>query len=210
MDFANRATQLIITALSVTLSLSVIKSKPAQATLIGDTVDCSITPNSIWSCDPTSAKIVDPGNEFALKLLVGIKTDFFSVDIGASSVLLKYVNEGSLSAGAGELLTLSDLDWLNSLDKIAGFSLEVFGAEGLTASDITFNDHSVSVNLNETSWKPGDFAAISLETDRTAVPEPSSTLGLLIVGGIGVGSMALKRKGKSDRSATNRTSVNSR
>lgn len=97
---------------------------------------------------------------------------------------------------------MSDLDWLNSLDKITGFSLEVFGAEGLTASDITFNAHSVSVNLNETFWKPGDFAAISLETDRTAVPEPSSTLGLLIVGGIGVGSMALKRKGKSDRSAT--------
>lgn len=66
------------------------------------------------------------------------------------------------------------------------------------------------VNLNETFWTPGDFAAISLETDRTAVPEPSSTLGLLIVGSIGAGSMALKRKVKCDRSATNRTSVNSR
>ena len=197
MHFANLATKLITTTLSVTLSLSLIEDRPAQAaSLIGDTVACSITPGSIWSCDPTSAMVVDPGNEFTLELA---GEAFFNVDIRASSILLNYVNNGGLGAGAGELLTLSSLDWMNSLDKITGFSLEVVGAYGLTASDITFDDHAVNVNLNETSWTPGNSVAITLETDPTSVPEPSSFLSLLIVGGIGGGSMTLRRKAKSDR-----------
>ncbi len=55
----------------------------AQATLIGDTVNCDMQPGSIWACSPASAVVADPGVEFSLKLGT---TPFFGVDLSASAI----------------------------------------------------------------------------------------------------------------------------
>jgi hypothetical protein len=64
----------LVAALALALSIA----GPANASLIGQTANCAITPTPLWTCNTASATVVDPGTEFQLNLNV---TPFFSVDL---------------------------------------------------------------------------------------------------------------------------------
>lgn len=152
----------------------------AHASLLGQTADCDMQPNgSFWSCSPASNTVTDPGIEFQLNL---VGNPFFSIDIGASSVLLTLISGGGLGMGAGEVLTLS------GLDGILGASLNFSQSAGFDASDISFTANSLTLLLNNSSWSPGQQALIDLTVAR--VPEPAS-LALL---GLGLVAVALSRR----------------
>jgi hypothetical protein len=166
----------------------------AQATLIGDTVDCAVTSTSTWSCDTGSA-IVGAGTEFSLNF---DRREFFQVDLGASSVLMDYTAGGGLQTGANEVLILSDLDWVGTLGSIVGISnFLTAGTTGIDITDVMFSDHEVRVDFNSGFFASGDntFISFDLEVQHEVqhVPEPT-TLSLLSLGLVGLGA-ARRKKG---------------
>jgi hypothetical protein len=145
-----------------------------RGSLIGDVVQFDMQPNgSFWSAVPASATVIDPGIEAVLRLIPAGGSDFFSVDVAASSITVTALL--GLSAGASELLTISDLDWTPPAI-ITGFTLSTFGAiTGIDASDVSFTDDSVQVSMTAADYEPGSGYRIDLITAPVAaVPELAS------------------------------------
>jgi hypothetical protein len=157
----------------------------ANASLIGDTVDCAATGGFPgWDCFPPSATVISPGAEFNLRQL-GIGNEL-QLDIDSNTVTISLgssITGIEFGPAAGLGFTLSDLD--DSSGPLLGFSLALFGnVLGFNTSAISLSPHSVSVLFDGISF---DFphnpditepprAVITLIT--SAVPEPS-TLALL-------------------------------
>jgi len=184
--------------ITITLGVSLILGTigVSHASLIGDTVSCSWSGSSI--CTPSSA-VVGGGAEFTYyNATLG---DVFEVDISDSSFTLTLLyNTNFLLFGAGNL-TLSDLDWVDfPAGIISGVSLsEISGVSGLTESDLSFTDHSVTVDFTITVWATGNYATIDLETAH-GVPEPATIalLGLSLVGLVGLGFARKKKNMKKN------------
>ena len=170
------------TITATTIASLTLATSPAQASLIGDSVDCDIVPNgTFWNCNPTSAIVTDPGAEFSLTLATF--GEFFSIDIGESSIAMIYSMTSGIDLTSGEFVTFSDLNWTDFPGEISGFSLDIFGDMGITESDISFTADSIGINFNNTSWDPGDSIVVNLETiHATPVPEPNTILGMLAIG----------------------------
>ena len=101
-------------------------------------------------------------------------TPVLDVDLDADSITMLATR--GLTAGAGEFVTFSSLDWVNDPSgEIVGFELENGGVTGLDAGDITTTAHTVEFDFNGTGWNPGDFVKITLQVDHDVpVPEPAS------------------------------------
>ena len=72
---------------------------------------------------------------------------------------------------------------------ITGFNfIEIGTVQGLDATDVSFTDHSVTVNIAGTIWDGGEGYIIELQTSHDgafAIPEPTTAaLGLLGVAGL--------------------------
>lgn len=164
----------------------------ANATLIGDTVDCAATGGFPgWECFPASAVVVSPGAEFNLRQL-GIGNELqLDLDADTITISLGSAVSGILFGPASGLgFTLSGLD--DSNGPLLGFSLTLFGnVLGFDPSAITLSAHSVSVLFDGISFDDPHnpditeppVAVITLIT--SAVPEPS-TLALLAVAVLGL------------------------
>lgn len=118
----------------------------ANATLIGDNVDCNISAGGSFTCSLSTNTVVKPGIEF----YVG-GGDVISVDIGASVVDFEFLVGGSLSA---TIINLTDLYWIDMpLGEIVGFSLNnVAGINDFLSANVSFSAHSLSVDLIGTSF----------------------------------------------------------
>jgi hypothetical protein len=149
----------------------------AQASLVGSSASCSITPTPLWVCNTAAATVVDPGEEFRL-LLAG--SDFFSVDIDANSLKITLVSRGGLSMGAGEL---AHFGGLGAASGVSGFSS--VGESGFDLSDVSFGGGVLDLNLNFSSWSPGNSATITFD-----VPEPGS----VALVGLALAAAALPRR----------------
>ncbi|MDX1734124.1 MAG: PEP-CTERM sorting domain-containing protein, partial [Halioglobus sp.] len=168
------------------LMLSVFAAT-ANATLIGDTVGCSIT--NFWDCDSPTAVVGDPGAEFILADVISPGGPFvdFSVDIGANSIAINGI--GSLitvNAPNSLILTLDDLDWVGMpAAEIIGIDNLVTTVSGIDLSDITFTAHSVSIELGQgaSSWVSGNSLSFDLVK---GVPSPA-TIALFGLGLAGIG-----------------------
>jgi hypothetical protein len=133
---------------------------------------------------------VDPGSEF----LVG-GGSYLGVDIAANTVTLDFFITGGLGA---TIINLTSLDWFGDPGVIiTGATFDsISGVTGLTAGDLAFGDHSVSINLVGTGFTAGDSAVISLTTSNvSSVPEPSTSalFGL----GLGFGLFFLRKRARS-------------
>ena len=163
---------------------------PAQASLIGQTVNCfqlgDGTPGGgFLPCRPRGSAIVGPVAEF--------NTGEFSIDLGAESVTLREL--APVNFGSTFFLTLTDLVWSNdptaTITGIANFSAS--GVTGMEESDVSVFDNAIVLNYTNTRWSSGSIVSFDLVTSHRQLPEPAS-LALLGIGLLGLG-VAVRRKG---------------
>ncbi len=143
--------------------------------LMGDEVDGAIVggPGAFVVVPPTA--IVGAGIEFVIEF---VGTPAFNVDIGAASVHVFSVFGAPISTGAGEVLVLSDLDGVFGDFQIIGIT-NFQTNEGYTVSDVTWTDHTVSLNMSPNIWAANGFVSF----DLVKIPAPSA-LALLGVAGL--------------------------
>ena len=91
---------------AVILTVGLLLTSTANASLIGDTVSCSYA-FITRACSDTMAEVIDPGIEFQLGTQL-------SVDVGESSILISEIAGTFGLPGADEILTIGDMQWTDS------------------------------------------------------------------------------------------------
>ena len=168
-----------LTALA--LALTTLFPASASATLVGDTVTAVFSGGQTVA-SPGSAE-VGPGVEFNLGLPGSVNTSpIMTVDVGDGTVT--FTSRQIFFLGS-DRLDLGDLDWIGPPGRIVGFTILPGGQiPGLTESDVTFTDDSLSVNFSGIFLSgAGLSTTIELDVEHGIVPEPGS-LGLLLLGGL--------------------------
>lgn len=168
---------------AVTLAASMA---PATAGLVGDSVGCSITPTPLWVCSAPTA-VVGAGVEFELDLPQASSSFGLGVDLGDTSISIANIEDNVFSLGAGELLTLSDLDVGGAITGITNFA--VFGVTVISPGSISWTGNSVTINLDSGAlWSVDSFVSFDLVT--ATVPEPGS----LALGGLALAALGWSRR----------------
>jgi hypothetical protein len=132
---------------------------------------------------------VGAGQEFELEIPAAPNDFGLGVDVGASSIRISSIEDNGFGLGAGELLTLTGLDFSTG-GTIVGVANFIQSGVTLSPNSLSFTANSVSIDL-QSFWAVGSFLSFDLVT--AAVPEPA-TLALLGLGLAGAGFSVARRR----------------
>lgn len=164
----------------------------SHASFVGDTVNCSLSPSYLTSCNQSSAT-VGAGEEFTIFTQTPGLT--WLVDIGANSVSVTLNGPANwgVSGGIGQfkLLSLNEFGISSSITGISNFFTNT--NYGIDASDITFTSDSLNISFINSGWNTGQLLSFDVVTrPNQSIPEPAS-MALLGLGLAGIGFSRRKK-----------------
>ena len=170
--------------------LLIISTTGANATLMGDTIQGSITDSynvTHWS-NPSA--IVSAGIEFSAVLTnLTIMADFTS-----DSVTLSYLNTSSFPNITVQPLSFifNDIDWMDVPSKIIGMTQISNDFPQPLFFSTLFGEDSIQIDIPLTNTNPGDRFSATFRIDRvpTSVPEPAA----MLLFGAGLAGLGIVRK----------------
>ena len=187
--------RLALAAAAALLSLGM--AGVAQASLIGQTVNLSVTGQDAGTPNQTSATVTTGGPEFVIALFADVQ---IGIDVQESFIDFQYSGSFSANFGtAGQLFTISGLTWAPDPGGITGATVTEFedpngsGTLPFGPNLAFFNASSITLNVRGL-WEGQDRVRVDFTTDDvTQLPEPA-TLTLLGVGLLGLGFAAQRRR----------------
>ena len=184
--------RLALAATAALLSLGMAGA--AQASLIGQTVTCSVNGGLIGANCTAPTATVGPGAEFEIRSTV-VGGRFWSIDLDADSITMALVRNGGVTSTSTGQVILGDLFWSDeptaTIIGIANFT--VVGITGVIESSIAVNDNSIVIGYQPAAWARGSFISFDLVTSHSQqLPEPA-TLALFGFGLLGLGLTARRR-----------------
>jgi len=140
----------------------------ANASLIGDTIHY----DRIWGTTYYESQDSVVGSGFEIEI-----GNAFS-DIGADSIRVEFQGFGFSLGDPGHILKWSSLDWvgepnrvISGVDVIFGGGITSFDApEPFSASNITFGDHFISMEVGGYTFDTDAFVEININTSIVPVP----------------------------------------
>lgn len=172
----------------IALAAFLVIAPAAHATLLGDEVDC-FTQAAGLTCDPFTA-VIGGGVDFNLE--DANQNDIISLDFSESQMVMTWLQTHNW---ASQTLSIRSLDWVGMPDAVVT-AVNLIGTtgtiSGLEQGDIFFvDDHGFSIDMDGVNGLTASTATFQIVTDK--VPEPT-TLALLGATLLPLGIAARRRR----------------
>lgn len=171
---ANVRTTLLAAGLLLTALLAAL---PAAAQLEGDTIYVNLGgPMGSLYWTPGPSNVVGPAIEFTLNQPAG---PLFEFEWANNTLYITSVSGGGNIISQSSPVTFSDIDWPGDPSAFISAAFVYPSSAIINQSNVSFTNHTLTVNLCCGVWHHGDMAIIELYPESGLVPTTDTAWGAL-------------------------------